>query len=96
MARLARFEFDGSENGAEPVATVAVPGGAVHVFPTDSIDSEEAERRRAAERERLKGEIRRLEGKLSNEQFVAKAPPAVVEGERQKLERYRKELAELD
>ena len=96
VARLARFELSGSENGAEPVATVAVPGGAVHVLPTESIDSEEAERRRSAQREKLKGEIRRLEGKLSNEQFVAKAPPEVVEGERQKLERYRRELAELD
>ncbi len=96
VARLARFEFDGSANGAEPVATIAVPGGAVHVFPTDSIDTEEAERRRGAERERLEGEIRRLEGKLANEQFVAKAPPEVVDGERTKLERYRKELSELD
>jgi valyl-tRNA synthetase len=96
VARLARFEFDGSANGAEPVATIAVPGGDVHVFPTDSIDTEEAERRRGAERERLGGEIRRLEGKLANEQFVAKAPPEVVDGERTKLERYRKELSELD
>jgi valyl-tRNA synthetase len=95
LARLARFEFGESENGAEPVATVAIAGGAVQVLPTESIDSEEAERRRGAQRERLKGEIRRLEGKLSNEQFVAKAPPAVVEGEREKLERYRQELAEL-
>jgi valyl-tRNA synthetase len=95
LARLARFEFNGSGNGAEPVATVAVPGGAVHVLPTESIDTEEAERRRVAQREKLTAEIKRLEGKLGNEQFVAKAPPAVVAAEREKLERYRKELAEL-
>jgi valyl-tRNA synthetase len=96
VARLSRFEFNGSGNGAEPVATVAVPGGAVHVLPTDSIDTEEAERRRGDQRAKLEAEIRRLEGKLANDQFVAKAPPAVVEGERAKLERYRSELAELD
>jgi valyl-tRNA synthetase len=95
VARLARFELNGSGDGAEPVATVAVPGGAVHVLPTDSIDTGEAERRRGAQRERLEGEIKRLEGKLGNEQFVAKAPAAVVDGEREKLERYRKELEEL-
>ena len=35
--------------------------------------------------ERFHGEITRIENKLSNEGFVAKAPPAVVEGERAKL-----------
>jgi valyl-tRNA synthetase len=95
VARLARFELSGAGNGAEPVATVAVPGGAVHVLPSESIDPGEAERRRAAQRDALEKEIARAEGKLANEQFVSKAPAAVVEGEREKLERYRRELAEL-
>ena len=33
---------------------------------------------------------------LANERFVSKAPPEVVEAEREKLERYRRELAALD
>jgi valyl-tRNA synthetase len=45
-----------------------------------------------AERKRLRKEIVRAEGMLANERFVANAPPAVVEGEREKLERYRREL----
>jgi valyl-tRNA synthetase len=45
-----------------------------------------------AERERLRKEIARAEGMLANERFVANAPAAVVEGERAKLERYRREL----
>jgi valyl-tRNA synthetase len=45
-----------------------------------------------AERERLRKEISRAEGMLANERFVANAPAAVVEGEREKLERYRREL----
>jgi valyl-tRNA synthetase len=44
------------------------------------------------ERERLRKEIARAEGMLANERFVANAPAAVVEGERAKLERYRREL----
>src|SRR5438309_4345423 len=44
-----------------------------------------------AERERLRGEIARAEGMLANERFVANAPEAVVDGERAKLERYRRE-----
>ncbi|NUR78035.1 MAG: valine--tRNA ligase [Thermoleophilia bacterium] len=45
-----------------------------------------------AERERLRKEIKRSEGMLANERFVANAPAAVVEAEREKLERYRREL----
>ena len=45
-----------------------------------------------AERARLGREIARAEGMLANERFVANAPADVVEGERVKLERYRREL----
>jgi valyl-tRNA synthetase len=48
-----------------------------------------------AERVRLGKEIARAEGMLANERFVANAPADVVEGERAKLERYRRELALL-
>ena len=48
-----------------------------------------------AERARLGKEIARAEGMLANERFVANAPPDVVESERAKLERYRRELALL-
>ena len=45
-----------------------------------------------AERARLRGEIERAEKMLANERFVANAPANVVEAERAKLERYRREL----
>jgi len=45
-----------------------------------------------AERERLRAEIARAEKMLANERFVANAPPEVVAAEREKLERYRREL----
>ena len=46
----------------------------------------------AAELARLGKEIARAEGMLANERFVANAPADVVEAERDKLERYRREL----
>ena len=49
----------------------------------------------AAEIERLRGEVERAERMLANERFVANAPPDVVEGERAKLDRYRRELDAL-
>jgi valyl-tRNA synthetase len=45
-----------------------------------------------AERDRLRKEIERGEKMLGNERFVANAPADVVEAEREKLDRYRREL----
>src|SRR4051794_26827458 len=45
-----------------------------------------------AEIARLEGEIKRAESMLANESFTARAPAHVVEAEREKLERYRREL----
>jgi valyl-tRNA synthetase len=50
---------------------------------------------RDAEIERLRKEVSRAEGMLANERFVHNAPAAVVDAEREKLERYRRELAAL-
>jgi valyl-tRNA synthetase len=49
----------------------------------------------AAEIERLQKEIQRAEGMLANDRFVEKAPADVVEAEREKLARYRRELDAL-
>ena len=45
-----------------------------------------------AERERLHAEIARAEKMLANERFVQNAPAEVVDAEREKLARYRREL----
>jgi valyl-tRNA synthetase len=47
------------------------------------------------ERQRLRKEIARAEQQLANERFVANAPEHVVTAEREKLERYRRELDAL-
>jgi valyl-tRNA synthetase len=48
-----------------------------------------------AEIERLRREIARAEGMLANGRFVERAPAEVVEAEREKLARYRRELEAL-
>jgi valyl-tRNA synthetase len=53
----------------------------------------ERERRYRKEIARLRAEVDRLERKLSNGEFVAKAAPGVVAKERSKLDGYREELA---
>jgi len=49
----------------------------------------------AAEVDRLQKEIARAEGMLANERFISNAPAEVVESERDKLARYRRELDAL-
>ena len=58
----------------------------------DIIDTEKEMARLTAEEKKLIGEIERIEKKLSNEGFVAKAPAAVVEGEKVKMAKYRENL----
>ncbi|HVW48672.1 MAG TPA: valine--tRNA ligase, partial [Solirubrobacterales bacterium] len=89
VGRLSRFAFDGV--GSAPVASV----GPVRVLASEELDAEAVEARLGGRRKELRGEIDRAERKLGNEGFVAKAPAAVVEEERGKLERYRRELDEL-
>jgi valyl-tRNA synthetase len=93
LARLARVAF--TSDGAEPVASVPVPGGTVEILPSDEVDLEGAERRLAARRAKLEAEIERAERKLANQGFVDKAPPEVVQAERDKLKRLKDELDSL-
>jgi valyl-tRNA synthetase len=92
VARLARLDLAGVGED-EPTATVPVPGGTVELWA--AVDREEEERKRAARRAELETEIVRAQGKLANEGFVAKAPPEVVQAERDKLERLEQELEGL-
>jgi valyl-tRNA synthetase len=97
VARLARLELAGTRGGSalEPIASVAIPGGAVELLSAEGLDLAAAEHSRAAARTKLESEIERIQGKLANDGFVAKAPAAVVAGEREKLTRLRGELEAL-
>ena len=58
----------------------------------DLVDKEKELERLNKEKTKLEGEITRIEKKLSNDGFVAKAPEAVVEGEKAKMAKYQEML----
>ena len=74
-----------------------VCSGAEAYIPLASlVDLDEERARIDKEIERMKGEVARAEGKLSNEKFVSRAPEAVVAEERRKLEAAKEMLARLE
>jgi valyl-tRNA synthetase len=89
VSRLARVEFSG--DGGQPIASVA----GIELLETEGVDPDAVAARIEERRERLRAEVKRGEGKLSNEGFVAKAPADVVDAEREKLAAYRAELEDL-
>jgi valyl-tRNA synthetase len=94
VAHMARLELrEVGSNGAEPQATVAVPGGAIAIL--EGIDEEAQAARAEKRREVLSAEIGRAQGKLGNAAFVANAPTEVVERERRRLDELEQELRAL-
>ena len=93
IARLARFELAVADpDGALGDAAVAIRGATVEV----QVDAEAARVRREEQVKKCRAEIHRSESKLANPGFVEKAPPELVQQERDKLERYRRELDDLE
>ena len=56
---------------------------------SELVDPEKERARLQKEKEKTEEDIRRIEAKLANEGFVSKAPTAVVNAEREKLEKFR-------
>lgn len=67
-------------------------GGSLSIPMSDVVDLEEEKAKLKKEADHLNAEIKRAEGMLSNERFVAKAPAVKVEAERKKLETYKQQL----
>ena len=84
-ARPLHVVASAAEAPSEGVVTAVLPVGRV-VLPMAGLFDLEAERGRLTKQiEEAQGEVRRLEGKLGNEQFRAKAPAEVVAKEEARL-----------
>ena len=84
--------FDSSVISADDAVQIVTDAASIFLPLADIIDVEKEREKLMGELKKTEGEIARLEGKLSNEGFVAKAPAAVVEGEKEKLAKYKEKL----
>jgi valyl-tRNA synthetase len=96
IGRLARFDLAEGGSDGEVVSSIALEGATVEILPSETVDPAEARARVEAERDRLQAERDRARSKLANAGFTEKAPPELVQAEREKLKRFEAELAELD
>ena len=80
----------------ENSVAVIVDGAQIYMPMGELVDAEKEIARLNDEKKRLLSEIKRVEGKLSNEGFVAKAPAHVVEEEKAKGEKYKQMLASVE
>ena len=80
------------ERAVQIVADHAV----IYIPLAEMIDFDAEIARLNKERAKMVSEIERIDKKLSNEGFVAKAPAAVIEGERKKREGYADKLKTID
>ena len=85
------------ETAAEPPPNAsAIAAGGVKLYVLDIIDREAELDRLTKQADTLRRGIAGIEGKLGNEHFVAKAPPAVVQGERDRLVNLQTDLAAVE
>jgi valyl-tRNA synthetase len=87
LASVSELHITDSYEGTDAVA-IATDAGSLYIPLAEVIDFERERARLTDEYNKNEEEISRLEKKLSNQGFVAKAPAAVVEGERAKLAKY--------
>ncbi len=80
----------------ENAVTTVVDNAKIFIPFGDLVDISAEKERLKKEKEHLLSEIKRVEGKLGNAGFVAKAPQKVVDEERVKGEKYKEMLAKVE
>jgi valyl-tRNA synthetase len=97
IAILARTEAVRFADAPPPRSVQFVVREATIAIPVEGLaDIDGARARLEKEIARIDGEIARLDRKLANEKFLVKAPPEVVEADREKRADYAAERARLD
>lgn len=89
LASASMVEIADNENNIPEDAVSVVINGAKIFIPLDElVDFEKEKERLTKEKVKLEGEIKRVNGKLANQGFLAKAPESLVNEEKAKKEKF--------
>jgi len=85
-----------SDKQPDGAISIVVSGGTIYL-PMDSlVDAEKEKARLTKEKKKLEQEISRIDGKLANEGFMAKAPENLIAAEREKRENFAVMLSKVN
>ena len=76
------------ENIPEDAVSVVINGAKIFIPLDELVDFEKGKERLTKEKAKLESEIKRVNGKLSNQGFLAKAPESLVNEEKAKKEKF--------
>jgi valyl-tRNA synthetase len=97
LGNISELSAVDDENRLPPTAMQLMDGHAVHAPLASLIDDPDAELARLTKQKAKKQqELAKCEAKLSNQNFVANAPPTVVEQERARIADFRSEIAQIE
>ena len=89
LAGASEVVIQEDKNGiAEDAVSVVIHGATLYIPFAELVDIAQEIERLKKEEKRLTGELARVNGMLSNEKFMGKAPQAKIDEEKAKLEKY--------
>ncbi|KAB3535288.1 valine--tRNA ligase [Alkaliphilus pronyensis] len=93
LASVSEIQYlEGKETIPSDAISIVVEGAEIFIPLDDLVDFKKEIERLQKEKEKLEAEIKRGEGRLSNEGFLKKAPPELVEEEKKKQDKYQQML----
>jgi valyl-tRNA synthetase len=81
---------------AEGAISLVVPGATIYLPLASLVDADKERARLLKEQKRLQGELARIDSKLANQGFLAKAPPQLIDAEHAKRTQFDQMLTNIE
>ena len=85
-----------AEGMGDDALSVPLSDVTIYIPLNELVDIEKEKERLEGEKKKLEGELKRSENMLTNEKFLSKAPAAKIEEEKEKQEKYKKMMAQVE
>ena len=97
LANATEISHIEDEHTLPPTAMQMVAGHVIHAPLASLIDDPDIELARLAKRKaKTRQDLAKCEAKLANQNFVANAPPEIVEQERARIAEFKQQIAEIE